>query len=214
MLFRSQDELVSAIATWCYINGAPHPGIINRRMAEACLFVTGSYTDTFAGQYVYLRHDAAGGDVPYSLVFYPLDQPYGSLQIPRNGNRSFLGWFTESGEAVSSQTVASENRSVYARWTEEGEEVPWENPYRDLAEDHWCFSYVRDLSLLHIIEGYEDGSFQPERFLSAGEALKLTLLAAGHPDQSPAEGEHWAGGYLRYALEREWLTAEIGRAHV
>ncbi len=203
----TQDEIVCDIAMWCHIDGQPSPGMIKRRMAEACLFTTGSYTDEdFGDQYVYLRHDPSGGSIPYSLLFFPKGQPYGNMQIPQNTDeKTFQGWYTSDGTAVTAQSVAQSNLQVYARWGDVVEPDPWENPYADLAEDQWYFGYVRDLSILGIVNGYEDQTFRPDRTLSAGEALKLTILAADHPIQQPLEGGHWASGYLDYAQAQGWL---------
>ena len=48
------------------------------------------------------------------------------------------------------------------------------------------------------MDGYEDGSFRPGSSVTAGEALKLILLAAGFPVQERT-GAHWAsvGTYSR-----------------
>lgn len=48
------------------------------------------------------------------------------------------------------------------------------------------------------MDGYEDGSFRPGSSVTAGEALKLILLAAGYPVQERT-GAHWASGYLDLA---------------
>lgn len=72
--------------------------------------------------------------------------------------------------------------------------------YSDLSEDAWYFQYVVDLSQSGVINGLPDGTFRPEGVVTLGEALKLTLLAAGYPAAEQV-GSHWADGYLRQALE-------------
>ena len=49
------------------------------------------------------------------------------------------------------------------------------------------------------VQGYADGSFRPESCVTAGEALKLILLAVGCQEQERV-GAHWASGYLDYAV--------------
>ena len=200
----TQDEVVSAMATWCHVGGEPSPGVISRRMAEAYLFLTGDYSGTFEGQYVYLRHDPSGGTIEHSLLFFPIGQPYGAMQTPQYAGKVFQGWYTAEGEAITAETIATADLQVYAQWADLSEITQWDNPYSDLPDDHWSISYVRELSLLGIIDGYEDGTFRPNRDLRAGEALKLVLLAAGYPEQRAIE-EHWASGYLAYAEANGWL---------
>ena len=57
------------------------------------------------------------------------------------------------------------------------------------------------------MDGYEDGSFRPSGNITAGEALKLVLLAAGYPAQERT-GAHWASGYLDLALSEGILSEE------
>ena len=72
------------------------------------------------------------------------------------------------------------------------------NPYSDVKDTDWYFTYVRELSAKKVLGGYPDGTFRGTSTLTAGEALKLILLAAGNKEQAPT-GSHWASGYLTLA---------------
>jgi len=72
--------------------------------------------------------------------------------------------------------------------------------FSDLYQDQWYYVYVNDLYNSSVINGYEDGTFRPERTVTTGEALKMILLAAGCPEPEPV-ASHWARGYLDMALE-------------
>ena len=82
----------------------------------------------------------------------------------------------------------------------------WSSSYSDVNSSSWFFTYVRDLSLEGVVNGYPDGSFGPNREVSYGEALKLIMLASGYSVQAPT-GSHWASGYLTRA-EAEGLVAQ------
>ena len=71
--------------------------------------------------------------------------------------------------------------------------------YSDVPYTQWYYRYVSPLSAAGIFDGYEDGSFRPESYVTAGEALKLILLAVGCQEQERV-GAHWASGYLDYAV--------------
>ena len=71
--------------------------------------------------------------------------------------------------------------------------------YSDVPYTQWYYRYVSPLSAAGIFDGYEDGSFRPESCVTAGEALKLILLAVGCQEQERV-GAHWASGYLDYCL--------------
>lgn len=72
--------------------------------------------------------------------------------------------------------------------------------FTDLYEDQWYYDYVNDLYNDGVINGYEDGTFRPERTVTTGEALKMIILAAGYEEPEAVES-HWARGYLNFALE-------------
>ena len=79
--------------------------------------------------------------------------------------------------------------------------------FSDVPYSQWYYQYVSPLACAGIMDGYEDGSFRPSGNITAGEALKLVLLAAGYPAQERT-GAHWASGYLDLALSEGILSEE------
>ncbi|MFR5783140.1 MAG: S-layer homology domain-containing protein, partial [Oscillospiraceae bacterium] len=77
--------------------------------------------------------------------------------------------------------------------------------FSDVPYSQWYYQYVSPLACAGIMDGYEDGSFRPSGNITAGEALKLVLLAAGYPAQERT-GAHWASGYLDLALSEGILS--------
>lgn len=55
-----------------------------------------------------------------STVTLQEGQALGELPIPSQEGQRFLGWFTESGEEVTAETVPAGNMTLYAKW----EEIP------------------------------------------------------------------------------------------
>ena len=51
-----------------------------------------------------------------------------------------------------------------------------------------------------VIDGFKDGTFQPESTVTTGQALKMILLAAGYGEPERV-ASHWARGYLNLALD-------------
>lgn len=52
-------------------------------------------------------------------------------------------------------------------------------PFSDLGADHWAFLYINDLTERGWLEGYSDGTFQPDRVVTRAEFAKLMVIAAG-----------------------------------
>lgn len=202
----TEVEVVNAIGTWCHQGSSVVDGLAERRMREAFLFLYGEYDNHAEDYYTYLHFNAAGGTVENRTVFYPIGLPYGELPVAEMSGRRFLGWTTSDGETLTGEEIALERMTVTARWVGDSAAQPeidyskWVNPYRDVKEDDWYYSYVRELSAKGIVGGYEDGTFRQAGKLKTGEALKLILRAAGYPEQAPVN-EHWASGYLLLALQ-------------
>lgn len=80
--------------------------------------------------------------------------------------------------------------------------------FSDVAYTDWYYAYVSPLAYTGTVSGYGDGTFRPQNAVTCGEALKLLLTAAGCATQTAASGEHWAQGYLDYAVSRGIVSAD------
>ncbi len=65
-----------------------------------------------------------------------------------------------------------------------------ESEFTDMA-GHWASSYVRYCTDLGLFSGYDDGSFLPDRNITARELTKILLIAVGC-DGSKYTGSNWA----------------------
>ncbi len=90
--------------------------------------------------------------------------------------------------------------------------------FSDVAEDYWAISYITDLTEKGVVNGYPNGTFDPEGTISRAEFLKL-VIAASLPEgvdintAPTAMADHWAGQYLFAAetyrvVEPGSITAE------
>lgn len=80
----------------------------------------------------------------------------------------------------------------------------------DVPSDHWAFEYIADLAERKVINGYDDGSFQPNRTVSRAEWAKMMVDAAGAQIGDNAvyftdlSSEHWANKYVNAA--KQYMT--------
>ncbi len=79
--------------------------------------------------------------------------------------------------------------------------------FSDVAQTHWAYQYINELSDGGVINGYQDGSFKPSGTITHAEFLKL-VIACCLPqgiDLSDAEGtmDHWASNYV-------WIAETYG----
>ena len=206
----SETEVVNAIATWCHSGTTVLEHLVTRRLREAYLFLYGQYQNEGPERYGYIHYEPNGGKMENRTVFYPLGGTYGYLPVPELAGQSFIGWYNAGGVQVTGVEPVEESLALTARWSGGGstpvtppKDKPdyssWVNPYKDVKNSDWFYTYVRELSCEKIIGGYLDGTFQPNNQLTTGEALKLLLVAATQSDPGNAPSGHWAGNYLSLA---------------
>lgn len=201
----SEEQVVNAIATWCHKGTTMVDELAQRRLREAYLFLYGVYDNNAAEEYTYIHYNVNGGTMENSTIFYPVGQPYGELPEATQKGRALLGWYTADGTLLTGEEIAFDAMHVTARWVgdssaEEIDYSKWVNPYSDLKQSDWFYSYVRELSAKNVVGGYPDGTFQSGGSLKTGEALKLILRAAGYSEQTAVD-DHWASGYVVLARQ-------------
>lgn len=86
--------------------------------------------------------------------------------------------------------------------------------FSDLSETHWAYNNVMNLAEQGIINGYENGTYQPERAVSRGEFIKLvmTALYGGNEyfEVNNFNFGHWATPYAIEAARLGYLMDETG----
>ena len=78
--------------------------------------------------------------------------------------------------------------------------------FTDVPSSSWCYKYVTELSDAGVIDGYADSSFKEKNAITYGAALKLIMLAAGYPEQSPTVSGSPFSGYLDKARAEGIIT--------
>lgn len=87
--------------------------------------------------------------------------------------------------------------------------------FTDVGPDHWARGYVNLAASITIggggtgenavagtrlIMGVGDGSFQPNRAITYGEAVTMLMRVLGYGDQDVASGSNWYDGYVGLAI--------------
>ena len=217
----SENELASAMGVWCHVGTVVNDILVVRRIQEIKLFLYGAYTlDATDKKISYLEYDGNGGSVDVDIAFYVDGSTYSPLFSASHETEDFTGWFTTDGTQVTENTVVVDDLKVYARWGENGE-IPSEDEnegddptalepqhpvdlstvFTDVSTEDWFYSYVYDLYVDGVVDGYSNHTFRPAKNVSTGEALKMILLAAGYAEPEQV-ASHWARGYLNLALDQ------------
>jgi hypothetical protein len=94
----------------------------------------------------------------------------------------------------------------------EDKEIRITRTFPDVPAGHWYTEAVHSLASIGIVEGYQDGSFRPDAFITRAEFVTMTARFAGlaaeqggnarFPDVAEA---HWAYRYINTAAGSGWI---------
>lgn len=84
--------------------------------------------------------------------------------------------------------------------------------FSDVDTNHPYYSAIVHLSDEGVINGYEDGSFQPEKEINRAELVKVLVEGLGftpdptvHKNCFPDVREEWFASYVCFAKENKWI---------
>ena len=117
------NEFLFAISLWANVNSTPDANLLNRRLAEANLYLNGVYSKSAPSTYTYVILDANGG-TPGSngedkMQAYLFGSNVNILAAnPTKSGYSFGGWFTAAsgGTGVKYLSAATAGRTLYAQY--------------------------------------------------------------------------------------------------
>ena len=81
----------------------------------------------------------------------------------------------------------------------------------DLEESHWAYQNIMSLVKREVINGYPDGTYQPEKAVSRAEFLKLIMMVLYGSEtlgNTGYEAVHWAFPYALEAKTNGYLADE------
>ncbi|MCD1147757.1 S-layer homology domain-containing protein [Peptoniphilus sp. KCTC 25270] len=83
--------------------------------------------------------------------------------------------------------------------------------YPDVAMDQWHYEAVGYMSEMNIVEGYQDGTFQPNAPITRAEFATMAsrfdeLAKTGGANFIDVENNHWALAYINSAATKGWVN--------
>jgi translation initiation factor 1 (eIF-1/SUI1) len=77
--------------------------------------------------------------------------------------------------------------------------------FTDVPSSHWAMSAIEWGIEKNAVVGYGDGTFQPNRYVTEAEFLRM-LLSSYQLQASGSKDDHWANKYYDYAQANQWIS--------
>lgn len=115
---KTGNEMINYFTQYCHAGGVVKTSLINRRLAEADLYLNGYYATTAPSSYSYVILNSNGGVCSTDAVGYDAMEPVALRAVPEYTGYTFLGWYTkaEGGEWVTTLDSTTKGVTLYAHW--------------------------------------------------------------------------------------------------
>lgn len=195
------NEIINAMSIWCNAGGSVMEGLLQRRLAEANLYLNGIYSKNHPSNYRYIIFDnnIESAISTVKVQGYDANQTDVLRAAPSKAGYRFLGWYTEAkgGEWL---TKADQNtpKKLYAHW----------QPVGSVDLGSCAANYVRYAGDKQVVYTAPGGS--QVKTLKAG--TKLTILA----DYIDNDGLKWGkiseGNWVKLSETKDAETTVQGQA--
>ena len=116
------NAFLTSICLWANSAGVPTTGLLNRRLAEANMYLNGAYSKTPPSNYTYVILDPNGGSVGEDkMQGYNSNVPVAIEAVPTREGYQFMGWYTaeDGGEWITVLNASTAGKTLYAHWQAE-----------------------------------------------------------------------------------------------
>lgn len=112
------NEFIYYISRWCTASGEISTGLVERRLAEADLYLYGYYAVEAPDNYSYVIFDGNGGTSTSTVQGYDACDPTPVRAAAEYTGHRFMGWYTESegGQWISHLDASTKGITLYAHW--------------------------------------------------------------------------------------------------
>jgi len=138
----TDNDFSCAMGIWCHVTSGGKTlidkNLINRRIREVQIFLSGDYTGKASDPYYYVIFTTEKGTVDVDVALYRANSTYSPFYSATNSGDTFLGWFTSDGTELRADSTVTGSLTVTASWlsdtqtggtgTDTSETDGWLNP--------------------------------------------------------------------------------------
>ena len=115
-------EILRSLSLWCTAGGSFMSLLMQRRLAEANMYLNGVYSRTIPSNYGYVRYDGNGGTAKSRAQGYDVNYKTAPNCVATRSGYTFDGWYTAAsgGTKVTVLTADHKSKTLYAHWVSGG----------------------------------------------------------------------------------------------
>ena len=116
------NDFIYYMTRWCASDAEILPGLVNRRLAEADMYLNGNYSSAAPSYYSYVYLDANGGSCISKIQGYDASEPAKVKPAATRDGYQFLGWYTEKngGRQITDLDLTTKQMTLFAHWQKSG----------------------------------------------------------------------------------------------
>lgn len=189
------NDFIYPMTLWSTASSKLNMHLVKRRLAEANLYLNGTYSVSPPANYSYVLYDNNGGIGTVKVQGYDTAQTVIPKATPVRTGYRFMGWYTakEGGSWVTELNASTKEQTLYAHWQEgagdavNGTPVSYSKSTRQISSldvyeapgSSKIINKVSDGATLNIVADYVDASSIKWGKLSTGGWVNLGNAIVG-----------------------------------
>lgn len=194
--YPSELEFVDAMGAWASAGGEILDTLMKRRMAEADMYLNGSYdkfSSTYFGAKLLVNTTDSSAVISksgksYAVFYCRAGQPVGTLPTATRNGYTFAGWYDTNNKKYTTDTVAPTGTlTLKAKWTKNtgsSGSQPTPDPvtgFIDVSSQDWYAPYVVAAVDKNLLVGLGNDCFGPNNTMTRAMAVTVLHRMAGTP---------------------------------
>ncbi len=139
----------------------------------------------------------------------------GDLQLNREDHFAYVRGYTDGTMRPNTPITRAQAATIFYRLlTDISREIYFRetNDFTDVPDSHWANKAISTLSNAGVINGFQDGAFRPDAYITRAQFTAMTarfetVLPGLGNTFADVSADHWAGDMIAYAADQGWVTS-------
>lgn len=174
-----------------------------------------TYTAQYSSTYIGGTGGGGGGGGGRTTTIVDPEVPLaGDLQLNREDHFAYVRGYTDGTVRPNTPITRAQAATIFYRLlTDTSREIYFRetNDFTDVPDSHWANRAISTLSNAGVINGFQDGTFQPDAYITRAQFTAMTsrfeaVLPGLENTFADVSEDHWARDMIAYAANQGWVT--------